>query len=180
MVSPITQPTLPVARAPSPIALSPPSTSLTPTVPHQATGEPSPSAAQALPSPTLQRVSPNHGPISGGEPITLVGLGFSEGQGLLVRFGIDTVLVGTVFTNPYNLTCTLPKSDSEGCVSVTLHCQGRSEIPNENDVEFTYEGAEKGLSVCDQLCSCVVLTSPLQQFSLLPATSAPATRKLYI
>ena len=109
-----------------------------------------------------------------------MGFGFSQAQDLLVRFGTGAVLVGTVFTNPYNLTCTLPKSDSEGRVSVTLHRQDRSEIPNANDVEFTYEGAEKGLSVYDQLCSCVVLTSPLQQFSFLPAASAPATGKLHI
>ena len=107
--------------------------------------------AQAPSSPpiALQEVNPDHGPISGGEKILLVGRGFSEGQDLLVRFGDGTTPVRTDLVNPYLLRCTLPPSDSAGRVSVTLHWQdsNRLDIQNEKNVIFTYEGVDKEMSV---------------------------------
>ena len=95
----------------------------------------------------LEEVNPDHGPISGGEKILLVGYGFSEGQDLLVRFGGSTMPVRTDLVNPYLLRCTLPPSDSARRVSVTLHSQDRSipEIQTEEDVFFTYEDVDKEL-----------------------------------
>ena len=96
----------------------------------------------------LQEVCPNHGPLSGGERILLVGRGFGVDQRLLVRFGHGTGLVETKWMNPYTLSCRLPPSDSARCVVVTLHWQDKTEpIPSLGDVLFTYKGAKEDLSV---------------------------------
>lgn len=149
----IPRPTLDT-QIPFPIALAAPSGTSTPTVSHQAITQPTPPVVQA-PSPGIafQEVSPDHGPISGGEKILLVGSGFSEGQDLLVRFGAGATPVMTELVNPHNLRCILPPTDSPRCVSVTLHRQDRSKIQHEIDVNFTYKGAEKDLSVRDDLVS---------------------------
>ena len=74
-------------------------------------------AAQVISSPTfLRRVSPYHGPISGGEKDHLLGEGFSEGQNLLARFGDCTMPVSAKLFNPYTLECILPLSDPVRCV----------------------------------------------------------------
>jgi hypothetical protein len=106
-------------------------------------------AAQVPSSPiALEEVTPDHGPISGGEKVTLTGYGFSGDQRLLVRFGHSAKHVKTEWVNQHNLRCILPPSDSAGCVLVTLHWKGRSDvIPNEDGVIFEYEDVDKELSV---------------------------------
>jgi hypothetical protein len=98
-------------------------------------------AAQALPSLiALEEVTPDHGPISGGEKIFLAGYGFSEDQGLLAQFGHGTKRIQTKWVNPHTLRCNLPPSGSARRVVVTLHWRDRPDvIPNEGDVVFTYE-----------------------------------------
>ena len=108
------------------------------------TSSSTPKPAQTLSSPTLRKVRPNKGPISGGDEIALIGSGFSRAQDLLVQFGCSTKPVRAVFDTEHTLDCVLPRSDSAGLVSVTLlHRQDRSEIQNENDVEFMYEDVDK-------------------------------------
>jgi IPT/TIG domain len=107
-------------------------------------------AVQALSSLiSLQEITPDHGPISGGEKVLLVGYGFSEGQALLVQFGYGTTPVSAEWVNQHILRCKLPPSDSARRVAVTLHWRDRSDIiPNEGAVYFTYEGdIDKGLLV---------------------------------
>jgi IPT/TIG domain len=97
---------------------------------------------------SLQEVNPDHGPLSGGEKILLVGYGFSEDQDLLVRFGYGTMPVSAKWVNQHILRCKLPPSDSARRVVVTLHWRDRSDvIPNEGDVYFTYKDVDKELSV---------------------------------
>ena len=48
------------------------------------------------PAPTLAGVSPNHGPKSGGTPVTLTGTGFMEGDAVTFDgYPADIVSVGT-------------------------------------------------------------------------------------
>ena len=143
------QPTPLATQIPSPITLAPLGTP-TPTVSHQAiTQHTLPVVQVSSPGIAFQEVSPDHGPISGGEKILLVGSGFSEGQDLLVRFGAGATPVMTELVNPHIRRCILPPTDSPRCVCVTLHRQDRSKIQNEIeiDINFTYTGAEKDLSV---------------------------------
>ena len=104
-------------------------------------------AAQVIPSPiALREVNPKHGPLGGGEEILLVGYGFNEVQGLLVRFGFDTEPVRTAWVNPFVLRCRLPPSESPRRVVVTLHWRDRPDvIPNEGKVFFTYDDVDKDL-----------------------------------
>jgi len=122
----------------------------------------------------LQRVSPDYGPISGGEKIFLVGYGFSEGQDLLVRFGDGTEPVSTKLFNPNILECILPPSHSTRRVVVTLHWGGGPEIQSEGEVLFTYEDVDNEMSVfynSHWLCSCVILTFSLPACLLLTECS---------
>ena len=93
---------------------------------------------RTLSSPTLLSVHPNHGPISGGGVIALTGYDFSEGQGLLVRFGDGAMPVRTLFCTPILLTCTLPPSDSARTVIVTLYRRDMSEIQSWRNPTFEY------------------------------------------
>ena len=148
-------PTPPAVQAASPIALCTPSAPHIPTVSPQAAAEPSHPLTQTLSSPTLRKVRPNKGPISGGDEVALIGSGFSQAQDLLVQFGRGAKPVRAVFDTEHTLDCILPRSDSAGLVSVTLLLrQDRSEVQNENDVEFMYEDVDKELSVLSQLCFC--------------------------
>jgi hypothetical protein len=113
-----------------------PSTSAdeTPADPHS----PSPSLI------TLREVSPDHGPLSGGEKILAVGSGFDAEQRLLIRFGHHQTPIQTTFDAPNILKCILPPYHTAGPVIVTLHCPKKPvSVLKENESIFTYEDRSK-------------------------------------
>jgi len=130
------------------LELSATSRSPLPVLSHQTDAQHINTAGHTLPSPiALQRVSPDYGPISGGDRILLVGYGFGEGQDLLVRFGDGTEPVSTKLFNPNILECILPPSYPARRVVVTLYWEGGPEIQNEGEVLFTYEDVDNEMSV---------------------------------
>jgi len=97
------------ATTPQPSNTQEPSTTST----HQVNPQLSSPVAQASTSSVaFQRVTSEHEPITGGEKTSLVGYGFSEVQGLLVRFSDGTELISTELFYPQILQCIFQPSHS--------------------------------------------------------------------
>jgi len=140
-------------RPPSPLA--PQSTPLSSHLSILARGDdPTPSTSEDetpsdphSPSPsfiTLTEVSPDHGPLSGGEKILAVGSGFGAEQHLRIRFGHHQTPTQTTFVAPNILKCILPPYHTEGPVIVTLHLPSQPEsVLNEHESIFTYKDRSK-------------------------------------
>lgn len=147
------QPT--VSAEPPPSSLVPPSVSNSSHLPISAPGDnqiPSTSADETpsnshSSSPsliTLTKVSPDHGPLSGGEEILAVGSGFGAEQQLLIKFGDQQTPIEATFRCPNNLECILPPYHTAGPVIVTLHWSKKSESDlRECKCIFTYEDRSK-------------------------------------
>jgi len=76
------------------------------------------------PSPTIHKLIPGEGPVSGGIEVTCLGSGFC--QGLEVMFG-DCKATTTTFWGDTSLVCLLPPSARDGIVSVTFKPQNQQQ-----------------------------------------------------
>ncbi|KAG9246108.1 hypothetical protein BJ878DRAFT_312470 [Calycina marina] len=76
------------------------------------------------PSPTIHKLIPGEGPISGGIEVTCLGSGFC--QGLEVMFG-DCKATTTTFWGETSLVCLLPPSRQDGIVPVTFKPQNQQQ-----------------------------------------------------
>jgi IPT/TIG domain len=87
----------------------------------------------------LECLSPDHGPMHGGEKILIVGSGFGVGQGLKIQFGPNPSVQTVLFKAPNILRCILPPSRTAGPTRVTLHwSEGTKTRVSADHCEFTY------------------------------------------
>ncbi|KAG0150874.1 hypothetical protein CROQUDRAFT_668225 [Cronartium quercuum f. sp. fusiforme G11] len=92
-------------------------------------------ATVAPPSPCIQKVVPNEGPMHGGIEITILGTGFLPSHQII--FGSSSP-IQTQFWSPNTLLCILPPSLSPGLCKVKVINNPSEEVKDEETGIFTY------------------------------------------
>jgi hypothetical protein len=88
----------------------------------------------------VRRVSPAVGVIAGGEPIDILGSGFSGGMGITVYFG-STKADNVVVRSSDKLTVTSPSHDGPGTVDVRIITDDGKEFVLKEAFQYVPKGA---------------------------------------
>lgn len=88
----------------------------------------------------VRRVSPAVGVLAGGEPIDILGSGFSPGLGITVYFG-STKADNVVVRSPEKMTVTSPSNDGPGKVNVRIITDDGKEFVLKEAFQYVRKGA---------------------------------------
>ncbi|HEY7373471.1 MAG TPA: IPT/TIG domain-containing protein [Polyangia bacterium] len=93
-----------------------------------------------VPAPIVKMISPNHGPVSGGTQVTVVGNHFRDGGTTVLIDGMP--LVGAQVTSPNRIEGMVPAGSAPGSVAVTAYDPiggPGTVIDIDGTIDFTYD-----------------------------------------